>query len=284
MKLSVIIINYNSKDLLKQCLLSVQKAISGIEGEVIVIDNNSTDDSQEFLRGVDSKISVKLQEENSGFARACNLGFKNASGDYVLFLNPDTIVSEKSLQQCISFLESKYDAGAAGVRMIDGKGKFLKESKRSFPSPTAAFFKLFGFAKLFPRSKSFAKYYAGHLSEKEINTVDVLSGAFMMVKKNVLEKIGGFDETFFMYGEDIDLSFRIVEAGYGNYYLGNITITHLKGGSTRYNYKYVKTFYDAMNRFVKKHYEGKRSAAFILLLYSGIWLRKMIALAGLAFR
>ena len=284
MKLSVIIINYNVKDLLNQCLISVQNAISGIENEIIVVDNNSNDGSQELLTTSFKQIKFHFLKENIGFAKACNLGYKNSSGEFVLFLNPDTIISPNCFQQCISFFETSIDAGAIGLRMIDGKGKFLKEAKRGFPSPTASFFKLFGFANIFPRSKTFAKYYSGHLPEKETNPVDVLSGAFMMIRKNVLEKVDGFDEDFFMYGEDIDLSYRITNAGYKNYYLGSITITHLKGGSTSYNLKYVNDFYKAMQIFIEKHYRGKRSLLFIWLLYIGIWFRKRIAIAGLLFR
>ena len=284
MKLSVIIINYNARDLLNQCLISVQNANADIENEIIVVDNNSNDGSQELLTNSFKQIQFHFLKENMGFAKACNLGYRNSTGEFVLFLNPDTIISTDCLKQCISFLENTIDAGALGVRMIDGKGKFLKESKRGFPSPATSFFKLFGFAKLFPHSKTFAKYYSGQLPEKETNPVDVLSGAFMMIRKNVLEKVDGFDEDFFMYGEDIDLSYRITKAGYKNYYLGSITITHLKGGSTSYNLKYVNDFYKAMQIFIEKHYRGKRSLFFIWLLYAGIWFRKMIAAAGLLFR
>jgi O-antigen biosynthesis protein len=219
-----------------------------------------------------------------GFAKACNQGYQQSNGEYILFLNPDTIISKDCLQNCISFFETHKDAGAVGVRMINDKGFFLKESKRGFPSPAASFFKLFGLAHVFPKSKTFARYYLGHLSEEENNPVDVLSGAFMMIKKETLQKTGGFDESFFMYGEDIDLSFRIMQAGFRNYYLGKTTITHLKGGSTTYNYKYIKIFYGSMNLFVKKHYQGKKSSLFVWSLYAGIWVRKIIARVGLTFR
>lgn len=282
MELSIIIVNYNSLQLLKPCLESVQQANETLSAEIIVVDNNSTDGSREFLK---NKYPLTIfNNQNTGFAKACNLGLHQSSGKYVLFLNPDTVVSKNSFQSCISFFESHPDAGAVGVRMTDENEKFLKESKRGFPSPATAFYKLFGLSFLFPHSKIFANYYLGHLPEKENNPVDVLSGAFMMIRKEVLEKTGPFDESFFMYGEDIDLSYRIVQAGYKNYYLGEITITHKKGGSTTYNYNYIKRFYGAMSLFVKKHYAGKRSAIFVFLLYAGIWFRKMIALTGLLLR
>ena len=187
------------------------------------------------------------------------------------------------MRDCLSFFGTHRDAGAVGVRMLDNKGKFLRESKRGMPTPSASFFKLFGLAAIFPGSKVFAKYYQGHLPENENNPVEVLSGAFLMLKREVFEKIHGFDEDFFMYGEDIDLSIRIRQSGYKNYYLGATSITHLKGGSTIYNNKYIEDFYDAMDLFVKKHY-SQRSAGQTLLLRAGITIRKMFAKLGLFFR
>lgn len=218
-----------------------------------------------------------------GFAKACNIGFKNSSGGHILFLNPDTILTETCLINCLTFMETHPDAGAVGVRMLDSNGNFLKESKRGMPTPSASFFKLFGLAAIFPRSEMFAKYYQGHLPENADNPVEVLSGAFLMIKREVFEKVNGFDEDFFMYGEDIDLSIRINRSGYKNYYLGVISVTHLKGGSTTYNNKYVEDFYDAMNVFVKKHY-GTRPGVTVLFLKAGIAIRKMVAKLGLIFR
>jgi GT2 family glycosyltransferase len=284
MKLSIIIISYNAKDLLNQCLISVQNSVKDIENEIIVVDNNSAENIRGLLTNSFSLVKSVYLEENRGFANACNLGYKLSTGEYVLFLNPDTIISTDSLNECISFFESTADAGALGVRMINEKRKFLKESKRALPSVTGSFFKLFGLATLFPRSKIFAKYYSDQLPEKETNAVDVLSGAFMMVRKKVLEEIGGFDEDFFMYGEDIDLSYRITKTGYKNYYLGGVTITHLKGGSTTYDKKQAAHFYKSMKIFVDKHYKGKKSLLVIWLLYAGIWFRKMITITRLLFR
>lgn len=269
--------------MIEQCLVSVYKAITGINTEIIVVDNNSNDGSKGYLPSKFPGIKFILNSENSGFAKACNQGFKVSSGSYILFLNPDTILSETCLADCISFLTTSTDTGAVGVRMLDEKGKFLKESKRALPSPSASFYKLFGLAAIFPRSKTFAKYYQGHLPENENNPVEVLSGAFIMIKRQVFEKVNGFDETFFMYGEDIDLSLRINQLGFKNYYLGRISITHLKGGSTTYSYKYVRNFYGAMNLFVKKHYSNK-SAFYRMFLHAGIGFRKMLATMALPFR
>ena len=270
-------------ELLENCLFSVQKAMLTIKGEIIIVDNNSNDGSKENLVAKLPGAKFIFNNENLGFAKACNQGFKISSGDYILFLNPDTVLSETCLTDCISFLEKNKDAGAIGVRMLDDKGKFLKESKRGLPSPSASFYKLFGLTAIFPRSKTIAKYYQGHLPQNENNLVEVLSGAFMMINRAVFEKVNGFDETFFMYGEDIDLSLRISQLGFKNYYLGKVSITHLKGGSTTYNYKYVNDFYGAMKLFVKKHYNDK-STSYRLILNAGIGVRKMLSIIALPFR
>jgi len=283
MQLSIIIVNYNSRSLIEQCLVSINKALFGINTEVIIVDNNSNDGGKEYLPPKFADVKFIFNIENVGFAKACNQGFKISSGTYILFLNPDTILPETCLTDCISFFETHADAGAIGVRMLNDKGIFLKESKRGLPSPSTSFYKLFGLAAVFPGSKTFAKYYLGHLPEKENNPVEILSGAFMMIRREVFEKAKGFDEDFFMYGEDIDLSLRITQLGYKNYYLGKISVTHSKGGSTTYNYKRVRDFYDAMKLFVKKHH-GKKPALYLLFLQAGISFRKMLAMIGLFFR
>ena len=283
MQLSVIIVSYNSIELLENCLFSVQKAMQTIDGEIIIVDNNSNDGSKESLPSKFWGVKFIFNNENLGFAKACNQGSKISSGDFILFLNPDSVLSETCLTDCVSFFKTHQDAGAVGVRMLDDKGKFLKESKRGLPSPSASFYKLFGVTAIFPVSKTIAKYYQGHLPENENNPVEVLSGAFMMIKRAVFEKVNGFDETFFMYGEDIDLSLRISQLGYKNYYLGKISIMHLKGGSTTYNYKYVDDFYGAMKLFVKKHYNDK-SSLYRLFLQAGISVRKMLSILALPFR
>ena len=211
----------------------------------------------DFLEPLFPDFHFIRNKENSGFAKANNLAIPLCNGEFILFLNPDTILAEDSLDICISFFRDQADAGAVGVRMIDGTGRFLKESKRGFPYPSASFFKMTGLARLFPRSKIFSSYYMGHLDEDHIQAVDVLSGAFMMIKKNVLNKTGGFDEQFFMYAEDIDLSYRIDKAGFKNYYLPATTIIHFKGESTQKDFRYVKMFYSAMQLFMKKHFSNK---------------------------
>ena len=282
MELSIIIVNYNVKHFLEQCLFSVQAAISTRQAEVIVIDNNSTDNSLAYLEPAFQHIRFIANTQNVGFGKACNQGLKLAAGKYVLFLNPDTIVPEDCFEQCIRFFESQPAAGALGVRMLDGTGRFLKESKRAFPSPATSLFKIFGLSKLFPRSATFSKYHLGHLDENKNNEVDVLAGAFMMIKKEVLDKIGGFDEEFFMYGEDVDLSYRIQKAGYKNFYFAETSIIHFKGESTKKgSMNYVKMFYNAMSIFVRKHYGGSKAGVFNFLIHTAIWFKAFLsALAG----
>ncbi|MEO5945930.1 MAG: glycosyltransferase [Chitinophagaceae bacterium] len=281
MKLSVIIVNYNVKLFLEQCLCSVQKAILGMDAEIIVIDNNSSDNSIDYLTPKFPAVNFIANKENTGFAKACNQGLLQSKGNYILFLNPDTIVPEDCFTKCISFFETNKDVGAIGIRMLDGSGIFLKESKRSFPSPSTSLYKLFGLAKMFPHSKVFSRYHLGHLNENENNEVDVLAGAFMMIKKEVLDKTGGFDETFFMYGEDVDLSYRIQKAGYKNYYFADSSIIHFKGESTRKgSMNYVRMFYNAMSIFVRKHYGGSKAGLFSFLIHIAIWFRAGLTAIG----
>lgn len=283
MQLSVIIVNYNVKYFLEQCLYSVQKACSGIKAEIIVVDNNSTDGSRSYLEPEFPTVNFIWNRTNVGFAKANNQALSLAKGEYILFLNPDTLIPEDCFEKCINLLNSNIIIGALGIKMIDGAGNFLKESKRAFPSPLTSLFKLSGFARLFPRSKIFAKYHLGNLCENENHEVDVLAGAFMMIPQKVLIEIGNFDERFFMYGEDVDLSYRIQKAGYKNYYFAESTIIHFKGESTkRGSLNYVHLFYKAMNLFVKKHYSGSRAGIFIFLIQTGIIIRAIFsALAGL---
>lgn len=281
MQLSVIIVNYNVKYFLEQCLFSVLKACRSIAAEIIVVDNNSTDGSRELLEEKFPSVYFIWNAANTGFAKANNQALKNAKGEYILFLNPDTIVPEDCFEKCIAFLQSQSHAGALGIKMIDGSGKFLKESKRAFPSPLTSLYKLSGLAKLFPHSKTFARYHLGHLPVNETHEVDVLAGAFMLIPHAVLKQVGSFDETFFMYGEDVDLSYRIQKAGYKNYYFAESTIIHFKGESTRKgSLNYVRLFYSAMSLFVKKHYSGTKAGVFNLLIQTGIFLRAVLAFTG----
>jgi len=259
---------------LEQCLYSVDKAVQGIAAEIIVVDNASGDDSVAYLQQRFPQVRYIASTQNLGFAKACNLGLAQASGAYILFLNPDTLLAEDTLSLCLDFFQRHSQAGALGVRMLDGSGRFLRESKRSFPSPLTSFYKLMGLASLFPRSRPFGRYHLGYLSEHESHEVDVLAGAFMLVPKKVLDQVGAFDETFFMYGEDVDLSYRIQKAGYKNYYVAETSIIHFKGESTkRGSLNYVKLFYQAMSLFVRKHYGGTRAGVFTFSIQAAIAVR-----------
>lgn len=253
-QLSIIIVNYRVPYFLEHCLQSVRVAARGLEVEVVVVDNASGDGSVEYLRPRFPEVRFLESSTNLGFGRASNWGYRESRGEYVLFLNPDTLLSEESLRGSIQFLEERPKAGALGIKMIDGAGKFLPESKRAFPDPITAFYKIIGLSRLFPRSPRFARYHLGHLSADANQVIDVVSGAFLMVRRAVLEQVGVFDEQFFMYGEDIDLSYRIQQAGYVNYYFAESAILHFKGESTQKQHlKYVRLFYGAMSQFVRKH-------------------------------
>jgi GT2 family glycosyltransferase len=277
LQLSVIIISYNVKYFLEQCLCSVLKAIENIESEIFVVDNNSFDGSKDFFKNRFSSVKFIWNKENIGFSKANNIALKGATGKYILFLNPDTLLPEDCLGKSIAYLELHTEAGALGIKMLDGSGKFLKESKRSFPSPITSFYKLSGLAKLFPHSKIFAKYYLGNIDEEQNHEVDVLAGAFMMIPKKIIDSVGSFDEDFFMYGEDIDLSYRIREAGFKNLYFADSSIIHFKGESTkRGTLNYVRLFYKAMSIFTHKHY-GNRAFIFNLLIQVGILIRAFLS-------
>lgn len=281
MELSVIIVNYNVKHFLEQCLYSVRQALKKTSGEIIVVDNCSSDNSLAYLRPAFPEVHFMANPENLGFARACNQGWKLSSGRFVLFLNPDTILPEDCFDACIRFFNEHPDAGALGCKMLDGSGQFLKESKRSFPSPLTSLYKLFGLSKLFPHSAQFSRYHLGHLDENKNNVVDVLAGAFMMIRKEVLEQVGGFDERFFMYGEDVDLSYRIQKSGSENYYFAGSPIIHFKGESTRKgSMNYVRMFYTAMSLFVRKHYGGRQAGFFNSLIHLAIWFRAGLTALG----
>ena len=254
MELSVVIVNYRVKFLLEQTLRSVEQAMQGMTGEVIVIDNLSGDDSIAFSRERHPGVTFIENQENVGFARANNQAIMQARGEYTLILNPDTIITPQCLQEGIAWMKSHPKCGAIGARMMDGNGVFLPESKRAFPTPWVSFCKIFGLSKLFPRSPWFAKYHLRYLSDLEPQCIDILSGAYMLCRTSVLQQLGGFDEDFFMYGEDIDLSYRIVKAGYENWFLPTPMI-HYKGESTKKDtMRYVRIFYDAMLIFYRKHF------------------------------
>lgn len=285
MKLSVIIVSYNVKYFLEQCLCSVQQAVRGIKAEVFVIDNYSADESVEYLEQKFPWAHFIVNERNEGFARANNIALKKCRGEFVLFLNPDTIVPEHIFTETLAFFKTRTDAGAIGVSMLDGRGVFLPESKRAFPSPFISFCKLSGLSAIFPKSAFFNRYALGNLDKQAIHEVDVLSGAFMMVERRLLEQLNGFDECFFMYGEDIDLSYRIQQSGKKNYYLGYLNIVHFKGESSGNNKRqHTRVFYNAMNIFVKKHYTGMGASGLKILLQSGIFLSAAVSFLTLPFR
>lgn len=259
-------------------MCSVIKACANIEAEIFVVDNNSTDGSKEYFKGRFQQVKFIWKSENAGFAKANNEALKLAKGEKILFLNPDTILPENCLQKCLHFFSEQKNAGAVGVRMIDGSGNFLPESKRGFPSAFTSFCKMSGVTSLFPKSKIFANYYLGHLPENESNEIDVVSGAFMMVDKNVLDTIGSFDEDYFMYAEDIDLSYRIQKAGYKNFYFTGTSVIHFKGESTtKQSAEYLNNFYGTMVLFVKKHYPKFSGSLYVLLLKILIGVKKTFA-------
>ena len=274
MKLSIIIVNYNVQHFLEQCLLSVRNALKNIDGEVFVVDNNSSDDSLAMLREKFPDIQLIANPDNPGFAKANNQAIKLAAGEYILLLNPDTLVEEDTFEKCISFMDNTPDAGAMGVKMINGKGEFLPESKRGLPIPMVAFYKIFGLSTLFPKSKRFGAYHLTYLDNDKTHSVDVLSGAFMLMRKSALDQVGYLDEDYFMYGEDIDLSYRFIKGGYKNYYFPDTKIIHYKGESTKKgSLNYVYVFYKAMQIFAQKHFSKKNSGAFHLLINIAIWFR-----------
>lgn len=278
MKLSVIIVNYNVKYFLEQCLRSVFNAGSGLSMEVFVVDNNSVDGSVEMVRQKFPDVRLIANKENTGFSKANNQAIRESSGEYVLLLNPDTVVEEDTFTKCIGFMDAHQDAGGLGVKMIDGSGKFLPESKRGLPTPAVAFYKIFGLAALFPKSHRFGSYHQGFLDENETNPVDVLAGAYMLIRRVVLDKIGLLDEDFFMYGEDIDLSYRIQKAGYKNYYFPETRIIHYKGESTKKSsVNYVFVFYNAMIIFARKHFSRSNASLFSFFIHLAIYLRAGVA-------
>ena len=277
--LSVVIVNYNVVFFLEQCLNSVFAASKNLNVQIFVVDNNSVDGSINMLKENFSSVVLIENKENVGFSKANNQAIKRANSPYVLLLNPDTVIEEDTFDKCIDFMNSNTDCGGLGLRMLDGKGNFLPESKRGFPSPSVAFYKIFGLSYLFPKSQKFGRYHLGFLSEFEVNEVDVLSGAFMLLRTLTLEKVGLLDEQFFMYGEDIDLSYRIKLGGYKNYYFPETKIIHYKGESTKKSsVNYVFVFYKAMILFAKKHFSNKNANLFSFAINLAIYMRASLSL------
>lgn len=278
MKLSVIIVNYNVQHFLEQCLLSVEKALSGMDAEIWVVDNNSVDGSVSMVEQKFPSVRLIANKENTGFSKANNQAMKLAQGEYFLLLNPDTIVEEDTFRKVIAFMDDHPDAGGLGVKMVDGKGIFLPESKRGLPTPMTSFYKIFGISRLFPKSGQFNRYHLGNLSNDETHQVEILSGAFMLMRKKMLDAVGLLDEAFFMYGEDIDLSWRIILGGWKNYYFPETRIIHYKGESTKKgSLNYVYVFYNAMVIFARKHFSEKNARWFSFFIQLAIWLRAGVA-------
>ena len=269
---SVIIVSYKVRYYIEQCLNSVLRSVP--DAQILVVDNKSDDGSVEYLRERFPKADIIANDFNAGFGKANNLALDRAEGRYVLFLNPDTVVAERTIPGCIEYMDAHPEAGAVGVRMQYGNGRFALESRRSLPTPSVSFWHMTGLGKLFPKSRVFAKYHRTYLDKDSECPIDVVSGAYMFVRKEALDKVGGFDEDFFMYGEDIDLSYRILKAGYQNRYLP-LPIVHYKGESTiKTSYRYAKVFYDAMLIFFNKHFH-RYSRLFALLVRVVLGFRKI---------
>ncbi|MEO5582707.1 MAG: glycosyltransferase [Saprospiraceae bacterium] len=281
MDLSVIILNYNVRYLLEACLESVIQAVSDLPAEIIVVDNASSDESVYMVQTKYPEVKLIINDVNTGFSRGNNHAVAKAGGDFVLILNPDTVINSSAVNTSLHYLKEHKDTGAVGVKMINGQGKYLNESKRGFPDVASSFFKLSGLNRIFPGSAVLNHYYLGHLSPDEINEVESLTGAFMMMSRHLYQSLNGFDENFFMYGEDIDLSFRIRQEGKKLIYIGNEKIIHLKGrSSVEHSYKQVYNFYNAMSVFVRK-YEFKPFLKILLLFGIKItahisWLKRQI--------
>ena len=255
MKLSVIILNYNVRHFLELCLKSVEAAITSIEAEVIVVDNNSSDDSCTMVQQLFPCVKLISNKKNFGFSKGNNIGVDQAKGEYLCILNPDTVVAEDTFTRILAFVDSKSDAGIIGCQLIDGRGYFLAESKREVPTPKVAFQKLLGKTK---------NYYTNNLNAYDNGNTDILVGAFMILKRDIYKEVNGFDENYFMYGEDIDLSYKVLKAGYKNYYYGESAIIHFKGESTLKDKVYSKRFYSAMGIFYKKHFTDSKLMIFLV--------------------
>lgn len=280
MKLSVVIVSYNVSHYLLQCLDSLQRALRGIDGEVIVVDNHSRDNSVALVHQAHPEVKVIENLHNLGFSKANNIALRQAKGEYALLLNPDTIVADNTIRDCIAFLDLHPDAGAAGVMMLNADGTVAPESRRGVPTPLTSFYKLSGLCRMFPRSPRFGRYYLGHLPWQTPQQIDIVSGAFCMLRRSVLDKVGLLDEDYFMYGEDIDLSYRILKQGATNWYLP-YPILHYKGESTqKSSFRYVHVFYQAMLIFFRKHF-SHLGLLVTLPIKTAIWFKALVALVAM---
>ena len=255
MQLSVIILNYNVRYFLELCVSSVQKSIVNLDAEIIVIDNNSSDDSCKMMQARFPNIKLIANKKNSGFPKGNNIAVTEAQGEYICILHPDTVVAEDTFEKVLHFAKSKSNLGAVGCKLIDGAGGFLPESKRGIPTPWVAFTKVTGLYKVFPKWSLFNKYYAQHLNQNQTGATDILVGAFMVLKKTDYLALNGFDEDCFMYSDDIDLSYRLLQLNKQNYYFADTTVVHFKGESTIRDAKYRQRFQEAMEYFYNKHFK-----------------------------
>ena len=268
MKLSVVIVNYNVRELLSECIKSVNTALTGIDGDIYVVDNNSSDGSVAYIRDHFPDVHVIANSDNQGFAHANNQAIRQTNSDYVLLLNPDTVVFEGTLRGCVDFMDAHPQCGGVGVRMLTREGTVAPESRRAIPTPWVAFLKMLGFTR---------KYYMSHLPWDKPGQIEVISGAFCMLRHKALDQIGLLDEDFFMYGEDIDLSYRLLKGGWENWFLP-YDIIHYKGESTqKSSFRYVHVFYQAMLIFFRKHY-AHLSFLISLPIQAAIYFRALMAL------
>jgi len=251
MKLSIIIVHYKNKEKLLQCLNSINN--DKIKKEIILIDNNSNDNVDRDLNKYENITYIK-NKENIGFAKACNQGIVKSTGKHILFLNPDTIIPEETLEYCLKFYHEQHKIGFLGIKMLNSNGEFLKESIRGIPDPFTAAMKILKINMLFSKSKIINKYYSGNTDREKNQKIEIVAGAFMMTSREIIQKIKGFDEDFFLFGEDIDISLRALKQGYQNYYIAKKHIFHFKGESMKKNWKHIFHFYNSMIIFTKKHY------------------------------
>lgn len=286
MDVSVIIVNYNVEHFLSQCLLSVRAGLEALEtagykSEVWVVDNNSVDGSCAMVRRQFPEVHLLELKDNLGFSAANNRAIADSQGRWVLLLNPDTIVQEDTFLKCLEYAEAHPKLGGMGVPMVDGAGRFLPESKRGIPTPSAAFWKISGLYRLAPRSSHFNRYYMGHLPADETHPIEILSGAFMWMSREALDQVGYLDEQYFMYGEDIDLSWRLLKGGYENHYYADTSIVHYKGESTKKgSLNYVLVFYRAMQIFARTHFRGPGGWAMHAVIQLAIYMRATLAVAS----
>ena len=277
-KLTVIIVNYNVKHYVEQSLISLYRAMGDIDAEIYVVDNNSSDNSIPYLRKRFKRVNFINSHHNLGFARANNLVIRQTESEYVLLLNPDTFVGEDVIVEAVNFMDAHPQAGALGVKMLKSDGTRAMESRRGLPTPRVAFYKMVGLCARYPQNRKYGQYYMGYLPWEEPARIEVISGAFMMIRRQALEEVGGgLDEDYFMYGEDIDLSYCLLKNGYENWYLP-VNVLHYKGESTqKSSFRYIHVFYDAMLIFMRKHY-GNKTFLFSIPVKTAIYMKALAAL------